>query len=124
MARCGLPALLVAALAAGPSCGGASMDAHSGQELRTPSPEAMEQYLLGAISAENGDHEAAAAYFEAAVALDPEDPFLKVEHAKALTACGRYDDARAELDRALAADPTLPEARAALAELNSRATAP
>ena len=112
-------ALLAVAVAAGPSCGGAS-----GARSAGPEPEAYEQYLLGAIAAENGDPTAAAAHFESAVALDPEDPFLRVELARALMACGRYDDARAQLDRALDADPTLEEALAALAELNSRATAP
>jgi predicted Zn-dependent protease len=124
MARRGLPALLIAALAAGPSCGGTFGDRLGGAEPHTASPEAYEQYLLGAIAAENGDHETAAARFEAAIALDPDDPFLRVERAEALTACGRHDDARAELERALALDPALPEAAAALAELRRRATAP
>ena len=124
MARHVLSALLVAAAATWAACGGSFGDRLRDAEPRTASPEAYEQYLLGAIAAENGDPETAAARFEAAIALDPGDPFLRVELAEALMACGRYDDARAQLDRALDADPKLEEALAALAELNSRAPAP
>jgi len=118
MARRGFPALLIAAIAAGPSCGGAAVDTTSVPAQRTPSPEAYEQYLLGAISAENGDPETAAARLEAAVALDPADPFLRVEHARALTACGLYDVARREIARALLFEPAFETAWLALAELH------
>jgi predicted Zn-dependent protease len=116
--RLRLLAPLVVALA---GCGAARPPGAAGS---APTPEAYEQYLLGAIAAENGDSETAAARFEAAIALDPGDPFLRVEFAKALMACGRFDRARAELDRALAADPASAEAKAALAELTRPAPAP
>jgi len=83
MARRGFPALLVAAIAAGPSCGGSFGDRLGDNEPHMASPEAYEQYLLGAIAAENGDPETAAARFSAAIELDPGDPFLRIELAKA-----------------------------------------
>jgi len=108
---------LVAAAAA--SCGGAIADRPPTASPRTPSSDAYERYLLGAIAAEGGDAEVAAASFEAAVALDPADPLLRVEHAKALAASGRHDDARRELLRALLVEPAFEAAWVALAALHA-----
>jgi predicted Zn-dependent protease len=123
MPRRALAVLLLLAAAA-PACGGSFGDRLRADEPRTASAEAYESYLLGAIAAENGDHETAAARLAEAVALDPGDPLLRAELAKALLACGRDDQARAELERALAIDPRLEAALAAMDELRRRAPAP
>lgn len=113
-------ALLAALVAAAASaCGVAFRDPAAPTVQRTPSPEAYEQFVLGAIAVENGDAEAAALHFDSAVALDPDDPLLRVEHAKALAACGHGGAARREALRALLVEPAFEAAWVVLAELHA-----
>jgi hypothetical protein len=65
-AGCALAALLATA-----SCGGAET------APRTGDPGAYEQVILGELALENGDAEAAAEHFAAALAIDPDDAYLK-----------------------------------------------
>lgn len=61
----------LAALLGAAACGGRE------PAPRTGDPAAYEQVILGELALEDGDAEAAAGHFEAALAIDPDDPYLK-----------------------------------------------
>lgn len=92
LAGCALAALLSAA------CGGAGPEPRAGGD-----PRAYEQVILGELALENGDAAAAAAHFEAALAIDPHDPYLKERLAAARALGKRARSPRPYAPRAIAA---------------------
>lgn len=64
------------------------------------------QPALGAVLAELGDHPGAIACFEATIAADPGSAAAWTNLGQALAAAGRFDDAIAAHDRAVALTPT------------------
>jgi tetratricopeptide (TPR) repeat protein len=65
---------------------------------------------LAGILFEAGRHEEAAQIYARLVLREPDDGSLRASYAGALGALGRYDEALAQLDRAVALDPLNPEA--------------
>jgi tetratricopeptide (TPR) repeat protein len=75
--------------------------------LETESPKGDRN--LAAVLFQQGRYDEAAKAFAALVAVHPDDGALRASLAGALGALGRYDEALAELDRAIAAAPLNPE---------------
>jgi tetratricopeptide (TPR) repeat protein len=75
--------------------------------LETESPKGDRN--LAAVLFQQGRYAEAAEAFQALVTANPDDGALRASLAGALGALGRYDEALAELDRAVAAAPLNPE---------------
>ncbi|MDX2166379.1 MAG: alkaline phosphatase family protein [Deltaproteobacteria bacterium] len=75
--------------------------------LETESPQGDRN--LAAVLFQQGRYAEAATAFQALVARNPDDGALRASLAGALGALGRYDEALAELDRAIALAPLNPE---------------
>lgn len=88
--------------------------------LQPEDPRVLDTF--GMVLLENGETERAVRQLREAVSLAPNVGMLRFHLAQALVAAGRRDDARAELDRALAGNPRfaeVEEARALMEELRS-----
>jgi protein O-GlcNAc transferase len=88
-----------------------------GQILEVAPDHADCRHLLGVLHLQRGDYAVAIAYFDAAIAIDPRNPFAHSNRAVALVEVGRFDEALASSDRSLALKPDHAEA------LNNRGNA-
>jgi len=88
-----------------------------GQIVEAAPDHADSRHLLGVLHLQRGDYARAIRHLDAAVAIDPSNPFAHSNRAVALAELTRFDEALASCERALALKPDHAEA------LNNRGNA-